>query len=312
MWTTFGSRRLDQWPPCKNRPVSERRTHWVALLLLAIGCGSGEHLSTVPGPQRGDRVLIIAPHIDDEAIGAAAYAADAVRVGAIVSVAYLTAGDDNFLSTAIEDRTFLPRPRDYLREGTDRIAEGRRAMALLGVKDLFFLGYPDRGLRKMIEDPDAVIEAPGTRVRQVPYAEALSPGADYTLRNLIRDLRAVAERTRPNVIITTAEFDAHPDHVAAGELGKLLSEELAPSPQLLYFLVHAAEFPEPYMRARNAALLPPRQFRRHRWAMYPVTRRNEKLKAEVLASYTSQWNDPWVRLLMDAFIRRNELFVQVK
>jgi LmbE family N-acetylglucosaminyl deacetylase len=282
-----------------------------ALLVLLTGCARDE-FPTIPPAQHGDSVLVIAPHIDDEAIGAAGYIADALRAGARVAVVYLTAGDDNFLSTAIEDRTVSPRARDHLREGSERIEEGRRAMHLLGVRDLFFLGYPDRGLQRMLRNPGEVVEAPGTRLRQVPYPEALSPGADYTLTNLVRDLRAVIARTRPTIIIATAKFDNHPDHAATGVISQAIAKELHPSPRLLWYLVHAADYPDPYLSARQYPLLPPRHFRRHQWATYPLSAQNEEMKARVLANYTTQWNDPWARHLMRAFIRRNELFVKVE
>src|SRR5439155_13870124 len=47
---------------------------------------------------RRDRILIVAPHIDDEAIGAGGYAIDAVDNGAEVFIVFLTAGDCNRFS----------------------------------------------------------------------------------------------------------------------------------------------------------------------------------------------------------------------
>jgi len=44
---------------------------------------------------RKDRILIVAPHIDDESIGAGGYAIDAMANGADVYVVFLTAGDCN-------------------------------------------------------------------------------------------------------------------------------------------------------------------------------------------------------------------------
>src|SRR5438128_2100102 len=80
-----------------------------------------------------DRVLIVAPHMDDEAIGAGAYALDALRAGADVFVAFLTAGDCARFSARILHRSVAPTPADYLSVGRTRIGEAHRAMRILGV-----------------------------------------------------------------------------------------------------------------------------------------------------------------------------------
>src|SRR5438876_10308231 len=96
-----------------------------------------------------DRVLIVAPHIDDESIGAGGYALDAVANGADVYVVFLTAGDCNRFSARILHKTPRPTASNYLSVGRTRIAEAKEAMHLLGIRDgnFFILGYPDRGLR---------------------------------------------------------------------------------------------------------------------------------------------------------------------
>jgi LmbE family N-acetylglucosaminyl deacetylase len=57
---------------------------------------------------RQDRVLIVAPHIDDEAIGAAGYALDSIANGAEVYVVFLTAGDCNRFSARLMHKTLEP------------------------------------------------------------------------------------------------------------------------------------------------------------------------------------------------------------
>ena len=54
----------------------------ITLMLLTFGPSHGEaNLKSYPritAPSARDRILIIAPHIDDESIGAAGFAADAI------------------------------------------------------------------------------------------------------------------------------------------------------------------------------------------------------------------------------------------
>src|SRR5262245_8292490 len=104
----------------------------VLTCLAAAGCSS-TGLPVLAPPEHGERVLVVAPHIDDEAIAAGGYAADAVERGAQVYVVYLTAGDCNRFAAALLDHTVRPRAASLLREGEARIREGKAAMARLGV-----------------------------------------------------------------------------------------------------------------------------------------------------------------------------------
>jgi len=289
----------------------------VALLLLGGLGGRPQKPRVWPildPPAKGERVLIVAPHIDDEAIAAAGYAAAGLRRGAEVSVAYVTAGDCNRTSAEIMDFTLRPRPADYLAEGRRRIQEAVAAMSLLGLGAgrLYFLGYPDRGILPMPEHPDQVIRSPGTGRTAVPYENALSPGADYRLANLERDLRTVLDKIRPDVVVFPVAFDSHPDHRATGRLVLRILEHLVLGPRhRLGYLIHARDFPSPFLRAPRHPLLPPGRFADQPWTLFPMSPPDETAKLRVLREYKSQRRDPVLFVLTDAFIRRNELFVKL-
>src|SRR5438132_13965871 len=177
---------------------------------------------------RRDRVLIVAPHIDDEAIGAGGYAIDAVANGAEVFVVYLTAGDCNRFSARLLHKTFEPTASNYLSVGRTRIAEAKEAMKLLGIASdhFFILGYPDRGLRAMLDNHQAIVSSRRTRAHEVPYNCALQPGSQYKIENAINDLKQVIELARPTTVIAPVPFDLHSDHAAAADIVDLALEEL--------------------------------------------------------------------------------------
>ncbi len=304
-----------------------KRSRLLGLAVLIAACGLAaaalygwRHRNTARGgplldpPSKGERVLIVAPHIDDEAIAAAGYAAASLRRGAEVSVVYVTSGDCNRTSAEIMDFTLRPGERDYLAEGKLRIQEAIAAMAVLGVPrgHLYFLGYPDRGIRPMLENPDQVIRSPGTGRTAVPYEEAVSPGAEYRLDNLEKDLRTVLDKTRPTVVLSPVLFDAHPDHSATGRLTLRLLRRTLFGPRRLGYLVHARHFPSPFRRAPRLPLLPPDRFAGLHWLLFPMAPADEAAKLRVLRAYRSQRRDPYLFVLMDAFVRRNELFLDVK
>src|SRR5436190_20443666 len=106
------------------------------MLLLNPARTSGPKIQRYPtlhtaGKQ--DRILIIAPHIDDESIGAGGYAIDALANGADVYVVFLTAGDCNRFSARLMYKTLGPTTANYLGVGNVRIGEARKAMNILGV-----------------------------------------------------------------------------------------------------------------------------------------------------------------------------------
>jgi LmbE family N-acetylglucosaminyl deacetylase len=269
-----------------------------------------------PGQQRypsiepaakGDRVLIVAPHMDDEAIGAGAYALDAIRSGAEVFVAFLTAGDCARFSARLLHRRVLLTPDDYLAVGRIRIAEAADAMRILGVPrdHLFVLGYPDRGLRSIVEQPKLVIRSASTRADAVPYQAAISPGAPHNFEHVVRDVQRILERVRPTTVITPVPFDMHPDHSAAAAIVDVAVDRLQLVPNRLGYLVHTSRF-KPLVWMPERALLPPLHMRSFKWATYAVSDEAQAVKVAMLEAYRSQ--RPYTYFLRNAFLRSNELF----
>jgi LmbE family N-acetylglucosaminyl deacetylase len=270
-----------------------------------------EPLPLVTPPSPADRILIVAPHVDDEAIAAAGYVSAARALGAEVYVAYLTAGDCNLTSARMTGRTLRPGPGVFLRVGERRFGEAVEAMSRLGIprSNLFLLGYPDRGLGNLLDHPDALVRSRGTARTAVPYAQAVTPGAAYRLDNLLHDLEKVLRTVQPTQVLVPVSFDKHRDHSAGGEIALRAVADSGLAPHTLGYLVHAHRFPAPFLPAWRKALLPPRAFAAEPWTVFPMTTQQERAKKRVLQAYSSQRRDPYLYLLTAAFVRRNELFV---
>ena len=257
-----------------------------------------------------DRVLIIAPHIDDEAIGAGGYAIDALANGADVYVVFLTAGDCNRFSARLMYKTLGPTASNYLGVGNARIGEARAAMHLLGIpRDHYFvLGYPDRGLRTMVDNPGAIVRSKATRENSVPYADAVTPRAEYSYASLMRDIETVIKQVQPTTVIAPVPFDLHPDHSAAAEITDVALDELQLRPKRLGYLVHTtrSRIHTAFVKMPTRALLPPTRMQAFSWATYGLTTAVQKTKTDLLMTYKSQ--RPYVFLLRNAFVRKNELF----
>jgi LmbE family N-acetylglucosaminyl deacetylase len=255
---------------------------------------------------RRERILIVAPHVDDEAISAGGYAIDAIANGAEVWVVYLTAGDCSKVAARLVNKSLAPTPASYLNVGRARIREAKQAMELIGVPHdhFFILGYPDRGLDAILTNRTAVVRSLGTDQTAVPYEEALSPGADYTFDNLMRDLQHVVDLADPTIVIAPVAFDRHSDHRAAAELTDMA---LANSDAQRYgYLVHTRLIPTALVSTPQRALLPPSRMQQFSWTTYSLTENVRQMKTNLLMTYKSQ--RPYVFILRNAFVRQNELF----
>jgi LmbE family N-acetylglucosaminyl deacetylase len=259
-------------------------------------------------PTSRDRVLIIAPHIDDEVIGAGGYALDAIANGSEVYVAFLTAGDCNRFSALLVNKTLGPTASSYLSVGRTRIAEAHAAMKLLGVAPdhYFILGYPDRGLKAILDDRNAVIRSRATKKLAVPYEEAMTPGSPYSFASLMSDVEQVIEIAKPTTVIAPVPFDNHGDHAAAAEITDIALSDLDMQPRRLGYLVHAGRLQTSLLRTPERALKPPSRMRALTWATYGLTPTVQKRKDTILQTYKSQ--GPYISLLRNSFVRTNELF----
>jgi LmbE family N-acetylglucosaminyl deacetylase len=283
-------------------------TATMALLSPVLSVKKTPPYPLLPAATSRDRIVIIAPHIDDEAIGAGGFAIDAIENGAEVFVIFLTAGDCNRMTARLHNKKFEPSASDYLSVGKMRIAEAHEAMRLLGIPPdhYFVLGYPDRGLRSMLNTPEAIVRSTGTKAREVPYGDAMSPGAAYTLDNVLCDLRQVLTAVDPTIVIAPVPFDLHDDHASAAELTDLALASLEIRPKRLGYLVHMGRMATKLVNTPTRALVPPTRMKAFNWATYPLSRLVQERKTNVLMTYKSQ--KPYVFLLRNAFVRSNELF----
>src|SRR6476646_248907 len=98
------------------------------------------------------RLLVVAPHPDDEMLGAGGLMQRVRAAGGMVHVIYLTDGDGYPEGVRYEDHVESPAPRDYRGYGRERKQEARAALAELGLPKGtgLFLSFPDGGLSPLM------------------------------------------------------------------------------------------------------------------------------------------------------------------
>ncbi|WP_219722085.1 PIG-L deacetylase family protein [Deinococcus planocerae] len=266
-------------------------------------------LPPAPGYRAGQRVLMVSPHPDDESLCCAGNIQHALAAGAEVYIVWLTSGDGFELDAALLEHTPRPRGRASESLGAVRIREATRAAAALGVpaSHLFFLGYPDGALLRMLRaDSDTPTASPHTRATRVPYPQALSPGAPYTAASLRRDLSTVLGRVRPDVVLLPSTHDFHHDHVATSLVtADLLAQRGETGRERLWIVHGGAEWPVPKgLHAGFPLLIPPRG-RHLAWTRLDLTAAQQDTKLRALQAHASQMEV--MPRFLKAFVRENEL-----
>lgn len=149
------------------------------------------------------RLLLIAPHPDDESLGCGVVLQRAVRAGAAIQVVYATDGEDNPWPHRLTERKWRLDAEDRKYWGQLRRAEALAALRVLGVRlsDVRFLGLPDQGLTNML------MRGGRTTVER--------------LATLIRDWS-------PTHLLVPSVADTHPDHSALAVIVRLALAEFFP------------------------------------------------------------------------------------
>jgi LmbE family N-acetylglucosaminyl deacetylase len=281
--------------------------------LAALASAPAQPASTgaqLPRLDASTSLLVVAPHPDDETLCCAGIMQRVLHLGGRVSVVWITSGDGSVLDLLLIERSLRlgsARLRDL---GARRMREARAASARLGVGDSgqFFLGYPDRGLQRLLRDHrDSAYTSPYTGASRVPYEHALFPGHPYTGESLESDFTAVLGRTQPTLILAPSSRDSHPDHRAAGALALTASARLGLAPVVRYWIVHGGEgWPSPRELMPGAPLTPAPRGGGLAFAVFALEPAEEDRMLDAVRAYDTQMRTIAPFLL--AFVRSTELF----
>ncbi len=259
-------------------------------------------------PGRGDSVLVISPHPDDETLCCAGTIQRALERGASVSVVWLTSGDGFTWDAIVLERQLILNPIDMVKLGERRMLEARTAGATLGVlkANLYFFGYPDGGLRKMLEHPETLFRSRYTKLVRIPYSGVVSQNAAHTGTNFERDLEHVIDLVKPTMVLAPSVLDAHPDHRATAGLTQRILQRRGETAILRSWIIHGGlEWPLPKSWHTDLPLVPSPRGRNLPWQRVSLTPDQVQVKVRATRAYASQVIA--LGRFMAAFSRTNEL-----
>ncbi len=154
------------------------------------------------------RLMLFAPHPDDEALACSIILQHAVRAGAAIRVVYATDGDDNPWPQRVLERKWRLNANDRKRWGKLRRAEALAALHVLGVNAsaTCFLALPDQKLTTLLM---------------------------YDCRSVLERFADILTDWAPTDVLVPSISDTHPDHSALAVMIRLVLNESSSQEMLM-------------------------------------------------------------------------------
>jgi LmbE family N-acetylglucosaminyl deacetylase len=261
-----------------------------------------------------DRILVLAPHPDDEVLGSGGIIQRAVQMKLPLRIVFFTYGDSNEWSFLVYRKHPVLLPKAVKGMGLVRYKEALEAAKILGVSpgQLTFLGYPDfRTLEIWCchwgDRPPA--ESMFTRVKAVPYPNAFRPGAPYKGEEITDELTAIIREFRPTKIFVSHPADHNSDHKSLYLFLRVVLWDLEKevNPAMYPYLVHYRHWPTPRGYHPDDKLAPPQLFeQKTQWESFDLDPAEIERKHDALEKHKSQYEVNKRYLL--SFVRSNEIF----
>ncbi|MEZ0537438.1 PIG-L deacetylase family protein [Caldicellulosiruptoraceae bacterium PP1] len=259
------------------------------------------------------RILIFAPHCDDETLSSAGVIQRAIANGSEVKVVVMTNGDGFTRAVGQNTGKIRLKPYDYIEFGYRRQKETIHALEDLGLErnNIIFLGYPDRGLRylweKYFNSKNPYLSSL-TRTTRSPYNNSYQKNVEYKGINVVNNIESIISSYKPDLIIYPYSRDQHPDHWATSAFVKFTLLKMDYKTTELQYLVHRGDWPTPFGKRTNMFLVPPFKlaFTDTTWVQFPLNNELLTKKMDAIYDYNSQVRV--MRSFLEAFIRQNELF----
>jgi len=311
---------------------SRHHTLWLALLLLlaaaAIFYGgfliswhippAQPQLPPLPPISAPERLLILAPHEDDETLGCGGLIQREVAKGAAVRVVYLTNGDHNQLAFLLYRKRPWLSPSVNRNMGEVRHREAIEAMAYLGVPEeqLVFLGFPDHDtldIWKRHWGNAPPLRSVLTNTTRVPYRASPSYGKPYKGEEIVSAIEQQLKEFQPTYILITHPADSNPDHRAYYLFLQLALLDLAgsiPEPQVYTYPIHMGPWPRPHWYHPDEWLPLPKRLAGERAdaLVFELTPEEVQRKYHAICLYRSQMAD--AAYWLTSFARKNELYLK--
>jgi LmbE family N-acetylglucosaminyl deacetylase len=279
---------------------------------------------------KGERLLVLAPHPDDESLSSAGLIKRVFENGGTVRTVVVTSGDA-YVGAVIRDTGKRnPSAVDYLAYGEKRLEESRLAAQLLGngFIHLDLLGFSDGSIYTTLVSHwrrNNPMRSEYTDFDKVPYREAEDRGTAQDGQDLLNELVAILRETKPTLIAFPDVMENDSDHAGLGMFALLAVHDWLSQlpdnhlhPRLLAYLIHwqngwpkGSDWGIPEDWSDQPMHLPDDlPLRGHTRVCLNLNGKEITLKREALAQYQTQQRA--MGDFLAAFVRNTECFTLLK
>jgi LmbE family N-acetylglucosaminyl deacetylase len=275
---------------------------------------------------KGRRILIFAPHPDDEIVATGGLIYEALKRGFEIKIVFITNGDgfgDLITAQGHSRKTKIKSTNEAITLGYERQIEAIQAAKVLGLTNdnLIFLGYPDRGVSYLwFSHWSKLYTSVFTLKSYSPYNNSYTQKTAYKGENLSKDIRTIINSFKPDLIFTPLFFDMHPDHLGTScfvisELANLeeTNNGWVKNIKVYSYLVHYGKvsWPQEWGYRPSKKIIPPLELQRAsiKWISFPLSEETVQIKLKAISEYKSQI--VLIGGFLKAFVRTNELFQEL-
>jgi LmbE family N-acetylglucosaminyl deacetylase len=274
------------------------------------------------------RLMVFAPHPDDETLGAGGLIQRVLAAGGTVRVVFVTNGDGYVDGVRVEAHRTQTHASDFVAYGERRHNEALRAVQDIGLSagDVVFLGFPDDGIDDLWAahwSDDKPYVSPYTRFAHPPYKDSLDRRVEYAGTDLKQEITRTLRAFRPNWVVLPDPRDRHPDHCTTGVFVLDALRALRQEPgewfdrtQAFTYLVHYPDYPSSTAWIREiegagvgGSLTAGRVLTAAPWLALPLTSGELATKRRAIAAYHTQVQV--MKPFLTQFLRGFELFAQL-
>ncbi len=274
------------------------------------------------------RLMVFAPHPDDETLGAGGLIQRVLAGGGKVQVVFVTNGDGYVDGVRVEAHRAKTHASDFVEYGERRHDEALRAVQGIGLSasDVVFLGFPDDGIDDLWAahwSDDKPYVSPYTRFAHPPYKDSLSRRVEYAGTDLKEEITRTLRTFKPTWVVLPDPRDRHPDHCTTGVFVLDALRALRQEPgdwfdrtQALTYLVHYPDYPSSAAWIREiegagvgGSLTAGRVLTAAPWLTLQLTSAELATKQQAIAAYHTQVQV--MKPFLTQFLRSFELFAQL-
>lgn len=265
---------------------------------------------------KNDKLLIISPHPDDETIAAGGLIQKAKQNN--ISILVVCVSDGSASTNKTNYKKFLSENKIKTKKNLPEIRnqEFKEALHQLGLNksNLIWLGYPDTGLTHIYEsnwDNPYNSETYFNCFNYSPYSFSYQKNAQYTGKNLNKDLTNIINDFKPTIVVYPDSNDNLPDHSATNAfVNKALNETKYNGSKYTYLVHKEGIPPQPHFYFPWGRIKPPFHLLNPKteWISLNLNSREITIKNNAINKYQSQlYEDPNYLL---SFLKSNELFIE--